>query len=161
MNARTDRRGDKHSRRTLARLNAVQALYQLEHDAREPKEIVAEFLQHRVGAELDGDQFKDSDKPLFEDIVLNTKAREAEIDGMIAATLEKERTTDRLEVVLRVLLRAATYEFLARIDSPAKVLIKEYVGIARTFFTGKEPSLVNGVLDKIAKQVRSAEFDGT
>ncbi|WP_373089828.1 transcription antitermination factor NusB, partial [Sneathiella sp.] len=98
---------------------------------------------------------------LFEDIVLNTKAREAEIDGMIAATLEKERTTDRLEVVLRVLLRAATYEFLARIDSPAKVLIKEYVGIARTFFTGKEPSLVNGVLDKIAKQVRSAEFDGT
>ena len=160
MNARSDRRGDKHSRRTLARLNAVQALYQLEQDdSRTAREVVEEFLLHRVGAEMDGDQFKDSDKPLFEDIVIHAKERQEEIDGMIAETLEKERKTDRLEVVLLVLLRAATYEFLARIDSPAKVLIKEYVGIARTFFTGKEPALVNGVLDKIAKRVRSAEFD--
>ncbi|MCF8468676.1 MAG: transcription antitermination factor NusB [Sneathiella sp.] len=160
MTARSERRGDKHSRRTLARLNAVQALYQLEQDdSRTAREVVEEFLLHRVGAEMDGDQFKDSDKPLFEDIVIHTKERQEEIDGMIAETLEKERKTDRLEVVLLVLLRAATYEFLARIDSPAKVLIKEYVGIARTFFTGKEPALVNGVLDKIAKRVRSAEFD--
>lgn len=159
MNKRAEKRGDKHSRRTLARLNAVQALYQLEHDEQDPRIVVEEFLQHRVGAEVDGDQFKDSDKPLFEDIVLNAKARQEEIDALITAALEKDRETGRLEVVLLALLRAATYEFLARIDMPAKVLIKEYVGIARTFFTGKEPSLVNGVLDNIAKQVRAAEFD--
>ncbi|MEH6547095.1 MAG: transcription antitermination factor NusB [Sneathiella sp.] len=159
MNKRAEKRGDKHSRRTLARLNAVQALYQLEHDDQDPRIVVEEFLQHRVGAEVDGDQFKDSDKPLFEDIVLNTKARQEEIDALISAALEKDRETGRLEVVLLAVLRAATYEFLARIDMPAKILIKEYVGIARTFFTGKEPSLVNGVLDNIAKQVRAAEFD--
>lgn len=159
MTARSEKRGDKHSRRTLARLNAVQALYQLEHDARSADEVVEEFLQHRIGAELDGDQFKDSDKPLFSDIVLNATARGEEIDALIADALEKDRTTDRLEVVLRALLRAATYEFLARVDMPAKVLIKEYVGIARSFFTGREPSLVNGVLDRIAKQVRPAEFE--
>jgi len=159
MNKRAEKRGDKHSRRTLARLNAVQALYQLEHDEQDPRIVVEEFLQHRVGAEVDGDQFKDSDKPLFEDIVLNAKARQEEIDALITAALEKDRETGRLEVVLLALLRAATYEFLARIDMPAKILIKEYVGIARTFFTGKEPSLVNGVLDNIAKQVRAAEFD--
>ena len=159
MNVRSEKRGDKHSRRTLARLNAVQALYQLEHDSKSPREVVDEFLLHRVGKELDGDQFKDSDKPLFEDIVLNTNARQTEIDALIAARLEKDRTTDRLEVVLLCLLRAATYEFLARIDMPAKVLIKEYVGIARTFFTGKEPALVNGVLDKIAKELRPGEFE--
>ncbi|USG60073.1 transcription antitermination factor NusB [Sneathiella marina] len=159
MSKRAEKRGDKHSRRTLARLNAVQALYQLEHDEQDPRIVVEEFLQHRVGAEVDGDQFKDSDKPLFEDIVLNTKARQEEIDALITAALEKDRETGRLEVVLLAVLRAATYEFLARIDMPAKILIKEYVGIARTFFTGKEPSLVNGVLDNIAKQVRAAEFD--
>jgi N utilization substance protein B len=159
MSNRTEKRGDKHSRRTLARLNAVQALYQLEHDDQPPQVVVEEFLTHRVGAEMDGDQFKDSDKPLFEDIVLHTKERQEEIDALISGVLEKDRTLDRLEVVLRTLLRAATYEFLARIDSPAKVLIKEYVGISRTFFTGKEPALVNGVLDKIAKQVRAAEFE--
>lgn len=159
MNARSEKRGDKHSRRTLARLNAVQALYQLEHDSRPAAEVVEEFLLHRVGKELDGDQFKDSDKPLFKDIVLNARARQEEIDALIAARLEKDRTTERLEVVLLCLLRAATYEFLARVDTPAKVLIKEYIGIARTFFTGKEPALVNGVLDKIAKELRSGEFD--
>jgi len=159
MTPREKKRGDKHSRRTLARLNAVQALYQLEHDPQAPKTVVDEFLAHRVGAEMDGDQFKDSDKPLFEDIVLHTKERQEEIDLLISGALEKDRTPDRLEVVLLAVLRAATYEFLARIDSPAKVLIKEYVGIARTFFTGKEPALVNGVLDKIAKQVRAAEFE--
>ena len=159
MNARSEKRGDKHSRRTLARLNAVQALYQLEHDSRPAVEVVEEFLLHRVGKELDGDQFKDSDKPLFKDIVLNARARQEEIDALIAARLEKDRTTERLEVVLLCLLRAATYEFLARVDTPAKVLIKEYIGIARTFFTGKEPALVNGVLDKIAKELRGGEFD--
>tara|TARA_R100000005_G_C4999629_1_gene206401 strand:- start:896 stop:1375 length:480 start_codon:yes stop_codon:yes gene_type:complete len=158
MNARSEKRGDKHSRRTLARLNAVQALYQLEHDPRPAEEVVEEFLLHRIGAELDGDQFKDSDKPLFRDIVIHTRERQAEIDALIADRLEKDRTTDRLEVVLLCLLRAATYEFLARIDSPAKVLIKEYIGIARSFFTGKEPALVNGVLDKIAKELRPGEF---
>ncbi|PHQ70328.1 MAG: transcription antitermination factor NusB [Sneathiella sp.] len=159
MTPREQRRGDKHSRRRLARLNAVQALYQLEHDAESPKIVVDEFLAHRIGAEMDGDQFKDSDKPLFEDIVLHTKERQEEIDLLIADALEKGRTPDRLEVVLLALLRAATYEFLGRVDMPAKLLIKEYVGIARTFFTGKEPALVNGVLDKIAKQVRAAEFE--
>ncbi|MBO0334425.1 transcription antitermination factor NusB [Sneathiella sp. CAU 1612] len=159
MNARNEKRGDKHSRRTLARLNAVQALYQMEHDNKPPQEVVEEFLLHRVGKELDGDQFKDSDKPLFEDIVLNTKARQEEIDKLIGDRLEKDRTTERLEVVLLCLLRAATYEFLARVDMPAKVLIKEYIGLARTFFTGKEPALVNGVLDKIAKELRTGEFD--
>lgn len=159
MNARSEKRGDKHSRRTLARLNAVQALYQLEHDNRPAAEVVEEFLQHRVGKELDGDQFKDSDKPLFKDIVLNAKARQEEIDRLISERLEKDRTPERLEVVLLCLLRAATYEFLARIDTPAKLLIKEYIGIARTFFTGKEPALVNGVLDKIAKELRGSEFD--
>ena len=95
MNVRSEKRGDKHSRRTLARLNAVQALYQLEHDSKSPREVVEEFLLHRVGKELDGDQFKDSDKPLFEDIVLNTAARQEEIDALIAARLEKDRKTDR------------------------------------------------------------------
>ena len=159
MKGRNAKRGDKHSRKTLARLNAVQALYQLEHDSKTAQEVVKEFLLHRVGAELDGDQFKDSDKPLFEDIVLNTKARQEEIDKLIADRLEKDRKTERLEVVLLCLLRAATYEFLARIDAPAKVLIKEYIGIARTFFTGNEPALVNGVLDKIAKELRHGEFE--
>ncbi|WP_334128754.1 transcription antitermination factor NusB [Sneathiella sp.] len=159
MNERSEKRGDKHSRRTLARLNAVQALYQLEHDQRPAEEVVEEFLQHRVGAELDGDQFKDSDKPLFRDIVIHTRERQAEIDALIAGRLEKDRTPERLEIVLLCLMRAATYEFMARIDTPAKVLIKEYIGIARSFFTGKEPALVNGVLDKVARELRPGEFE--
>ena len=159
MSNKSEKRGDKHSRRTLARLNAVQAFYQMGIEEQSASDIVEEFLTHRLGAEIDDVQFKDSDKALFKDLVIGAKERLEEIDEHIEAVLDKERTISRLELVLQATLRVAVYELLARIDSNAKVVISEYVGIAKTFFTGNEPSFVNGVLDRIARSVRSAEFD--
>lgn len=157
-NLKSLKRGDKHSRHSLARMNAVQALYQLENAEQSAADVIAEFKEHRLGTELDGDQFKDADKPLFEDIVLATWQRLEEIDAQILAALDKDRDLNRLEMIMRALLRAATYEFLARIDTPAKVLIKEYMDLSRAFFVGKEPVFVNGVLDKLAKTLRAGEF---
>ncbi len=159
MSNKSEKRGDKHSRRTLARLNAVQAFYQMGIEEQSASDIVEEFLTHRLGAEIDDVQFKDSDKALFKDLVIGAKERLEEIDEHIEAVLDKDRTISRLELVLQATLRVAVYELLARIDSNAKVVISEYVGIAKTFFTGNEPSFVNGVLDRIARSVRSAEFD--
>lgn len=159
MSNKSEKRGDKHSRRTLARLNAVQAFYQMGIEEQSATDVVEEFLTHRLGAEIDDVQFKDSDKALFKDLVLGATERLEEIDAHIESVLDKDRTLNRLELVLQATLRVAVYELLARIDSNAKVVITEYVGIAKTFFTGNEPSFVNGVLDSIARSVRSAEFD--
>jgi len=64
----------------------------------------------------------------------------------------------RLNLTLRSLLRAGVYELTWRPDVPALVIIKEYVSIAADFFDGKEPGMVNGILDKVAKKARAAEF---
>jgi N utilization substance protein B len=66
----------------------------------------------------------------------------------------------RLEVVLRAVMRAGAYELLARLEVPARVVLNEYVDIAHAFFAGKEPKLVNGVLDRIGHRLRPGELHG-
>ena len=120
--------------------------------------VVEQFLSHRLGAEIDGDQFKDTDKNLFRDLVTGADERLTEIDAEIQSKLDKERTLERLDLVMQACLRIAVYELMARIDTKAVVIITEYVALAKTFFTGKEPAFVNGVLDRIARDLRSSEF---
>lgn len=159
MSLKSEKRGDKHSRRTLARLNATQALYQMGMEESTAEEIVEQFLSHRVGAEIDGLQFKDADKNLFRDLVIGANERLEEIDAEINAHLDKDRTLEKLDLVMQACLRVAVYELLARIDTKALVLITEYVGLARSFFTGNEPAFVNGVLDRLARKIRAGEFE--
>lgn len=158
MSNKSEKRGDKHSRRTLARLNAVQAFYQMGMEECSAANVVEQFLSHRLGAEIDGDQFKDTDKNLFRDLVTGADERLTEIDAEIQSKLDKERTLERLDLVMQACLRIAVYELMARIDTKAVVIITEYVALAKTFFTGKEPAFVNGVLDRIARDLRPGEF---
>ncbi|WP_169568679.1 transcription antitermination factor NusB [Sneathiella limimaris] len=159
MSNKSEKRGDKHSRRTLARFSAIQALYQMSMEQVSAEEIVEEFMSYRLGAEIDGYQFKDSDKPLFKDLVIGTDERLAQIDEEIQATLDKDRKFEKLDHVMKACLRVAVYELIARIDTKAIVLITEYVGLARIFFSSKEPLFVNGVLDKVARKLRPGEFE--
>lgn len=62
-----------------------------------------------------------------------------------------------MEILLRVVLRAGAYELAFRPDIPAKVAINEYVDVAHAFYAGKEPGLVNAVLDRLARQVRGED----
>ena len=67
----------------------------------------------------------------------------------------------RLEAVLRAVLRAGAYELLARLEIPARVVLSEYVDLAHAFFSGKEPGLVNGVLDRVGEsKLRPDELHG-
>jgi N utilization substance protein B len=148
-------------KRGLARLAAVQALYQVELTAADPEAVVSEFLTHRLGREIDGDQYAEADRGFFTDLVKGCSGRRADVDGIVAAALPVDWPLARLESVLRAILRAGTYELLARSDVPARVAINEYVEIAHAFFSGKEPGMVNGVLDSIARTLRDAELSGT
>jgi transcription antitermination protein NusB len=148
-------------RRGLARLAAVQALYQIELTSAEAEAVVTEFSAHRFGHEIDGEQYADADRGFFADIVRGCSERRADVDAIVASALPPEWPLARLESVLRAILRAGTYELLARSDVPARVAINEYVEIAHAFFSGKEPGMVNGVLDRIARTLRGAELSGT
>jgi len=141
-------------KRSVARLAAVQALYQIDVSDAAPEAVIAEFQKHRLGREIDGDRYGEADPALFTDIVRGTIDRQADLDRALSAALTPDWPLERLETVLRAVLRAGAYELLARGDVPARVVISEYLDIAHAFFGGKEQGLVNGVLDKLAHVLR-------
>lgn len=141
--------------RSAARLAAVQALYQLAmSDEPKPKVVVEEYINHRLGAEIEGDQYVAADADLFGDIVLGGWERREEIDGTITGCLSSDWSLARLENIIHAIFRAAGYELVARPDVPTAVIINEYVDVAHGFYERAEASFVNGVLDKFAKAVR-------
>lgn len=147
-------------RRSVARLAAVQALYQIDLSDGSPDAVIAEFLRHRLGREIDGENYGEADTTLFAAIVKGVVARQAELDGALSEVLTPDWPLDRLETVLRAILRAGAFELLALTDVPARVVISEYLDIAHAFFAGKEPGLVNGVLDRIAHRLRPGGLEG-
>jgi N utilization substance protein B len=148
-------------KRSLARLAAVQALYQIELAGSEPEAVIAEFLAHRLGQEIDGERYADADRAFFRALVSGGSERREDIDRSIAAALPADWPLARLESVLRAIMRAGAYELLACPDVPARVAINEYVEIAHAFFSGKEPGMVNGVLDRLARTLRPDELTGS
>ncbi len=162
-------------RRSAARLAAVQALYEMDMAGAEADEVLEEFLQKRWrhGAAHDeaektaprgGDDTPDAaamtepDNEFLGDLVHGVSTRRQELDGLIAQALSGERTVDRLETLLRAILRGGAYELLAKPDVPAAVVITEYLNVAHAFFDDKGVSLVNGVLDHLAHNLRAGEF---
>ena len=146
-------------RRRVARLAAVQALYQLELNREiDPEAVVHEFSRHRFGREIDGDQYGEADLALFSDLVRGIAADQERLDDTISAALTEEWPLARLDSVLRAILRAGAYELVHRHDVPPRVSISEYTTVAHAFFSGKEPGLANGVLDKVGRSLRGAEM---
>ncbi len=160
MNGARRAASDKASRRGAARLAAVQALYQAELAAAPASRIIEEFLAHRLGREIDGESYAEADPEFFADVVRGTLERRQEIDEHLAGALVEGWPLERLHSTLRAMLRAATYELLARPDVPPRVVITEYLDIAHAFFQGAEPGFVNGVLDRLSHLLRPGELQG-
>ena len=147
------------ARRRAARLRAVQALYQIEQTGAEPDAVIAEFGPgRRPLAEAEEQAGREADPELFADLVRGAAREKARLDLMIGEVLVEGWTTERLSMVLLAILRVGAYELSARADVPPRVTINEYVELAHDFFGGKEPALVNAVLDRLAKRLRPGEM---
>ena len=145
----------KRSRaRSAARLAAVQALYQQEMEGTPTPQLLHEFHQHRFGETIDEVTLIDAEMDYFDDLVRGVTARAAEIDGKITGRLAEGWKLERLDRSMRAILRAGTYELLARPDVTVGTVIDEYLDVAHAFFDEKEVKFVNGLLDGIAKDVR-------
>lgn len=140
--------------RSAARLAAVQALYQQEMEGTPTPKLLHEFHQHRFGETIDGATLVDAEMDYFDDVVRGVTDRREEIDGLITARLAEGWKIDRLDRSMRAILRAGTYELLARADVTVGTVIDEYLDVAHAFFDEKEVKFVNGLLDRIAKDVR-------
>ncbi len=141
--------------RSAARLAAVQALYQQHMEGTALTKLLNEFHQHRLGMEVDDDQFAEAEVEFFDDVVGGVDARKDEIDAMIAAKLSEGWTIARMDKTMLQILRCGSYEILARADVPAPAVINEYVDVAKAFFDDREAKFANGILDTIAKEARN------
>jgi transcription antitermination protein NusB len=146
------------SRRQAARLAAVQALYQWQEGGDEPAAIIEQFLNVRTGEAGEGGMRRDADKPLFKDVVEGTVSHKEELEKTVSAALAENWTWSRIDRLVRAILLAGTYELMHRRDVPPKVAINEYVSIAHAFYGQGEPTFVNSVLDRVARQERAAEL---
>lgn len=147
-------------RRSAARLFAVQALYQIERRGAAPDAVIQEFLEHRQEQEIDGERLVTPDLGRFRELVSGVSAEIEDLDNMLLAVLDTDWTLERLETLLLVILRAGIFEIASRQDVPPRVVITEYVDVAHAFYSGKEPGLVNGVLDRVARDLRGEELAG-
>lgn len=142
--------------RRAARLAAVQALYQLEQTGNRAEAVIAEFAAHRMarGQGADGADLAPADRKLFAEIVRGVAAEVSQIDDMLSAVLSEDWRIERLESILRAIMRAGAFELVHRPDVPPRVVISEYLAVADAFFSDRETAMVNGVLDKLAHELR-------
>ena len=153
-----DARALRRRMRSAARLYAVQALYQMEAMGQGLDRVRAEFEDHRFGMTVDGVEFSEGNVDHFRDTLSEAVSRQAAIDQMTDRALAERWPIARIDPVLRALFRAAGAELLAT-ETPPKVVITEYIEVARAFFPeGREPKFVNAVLDHMAREMRPEAF---
>ena len=145
---------------SAARLAAVQALYQMDVAGTDAADVVAEFRDHRMAEAQDGGGCKDADAGFFADLVTGVVRAQRRIDPLLNARLAEGWRLSRIDSILRAILRAAAYELLERPDVPVKVTITEYLDVSHAFFEGEEPAVVNGILDRLARELRPDELNG-
>ena len=146
------------NQRGAARLAAVQALYQMDVGGAPLPAVVAEFEAHRLGRELEGEVMRPADAGFFRSLVGGVVDEQRRIDPVIHEALPPTWPLTRIDLTLRAVLRCGVFELMERRDVPARVVITEYVDVARAFFEADEPGLVNGLLDTVARTWRPDEF---
>ena len=154
----SEKRRSKPVERAAARLGAVQALYQMDLSGSDVGETLAQFSSRAVGENFEDGDCGEADYKHLRDVVDGVVREQKIIDPVVDAILDKAWPLHRLDSTVRAILRAAAYELMFMERVPARVAISEYVDVADAFFGKEEPRFVNGVLDRLARQHRPAEF---
>jgi len=152
------RAGSRAQLRSSARLAAVQALYQMEIAGTDLSDVLAEYEGLRIGQELEGEHYREADRDFFRDLVSGVVREQRPVDRRVDAVLRAGWPLTRLDAIVRAILRAGAYEIAYRTDVPPRVTISEYVDVAKAFFGVEEPRLVNGVLDRLAHDLRPEDL---
>ena len=149
---------DKKQMKSASRLYAVQALFQMESSGQTVESVTKEFETHRFGAVYDDDEMAEGDVDHFRAIMDHAVNYQAMIDQMTDRALVAKWPIDRIDPVIRALFRAAGAE-MTQMITPPKVVINEYVDVAKAFFPeGKESKFVNAVLDHMAREAKPDAF---
>lgn len=139
------------NQRGAARLAAVQALYQMDVGRQSLEDTLSQFGTIHVGREIEGEEYLPADADFFRQIVTGVIKGQLQIDPAVDQALVDTWPMGRIDATLRAILRAAVFELLKRKDIPSRVVITEYVDVAKAFYEDEAPKMVNAVLDQVAK----------
>ena len=142
--------------RSVARLAAVQALYQMEVTGAGVEAVIREFRDHRFDRDLEGEPLAQADEAFFADLARGVVEAQQSLDQAIASRLVVGWRFERIDATVRAILRCAAFELTRRREIPREVVINEYLELTKSFFNGPEAGFVNGVLDSIARDDRAA-----
>ena len=142
--------------RGASRLAVVQALYQMEMAGQDSEDAIAEFIEHRMGQELEGQHYVEADHKYFAGIVRGVIERQDEIDQALARATGKKWSFDRIDTIMRAILRASSYEFLGFATVPIRVIVDEYLKVAAAFYQDRseEMNFLSGILYHVAREFR-------
>ena len=144
--------------RTAARIAAVQGLYQMDLAQTDLNAVIGEFCGLRFKQAEPDDAIAGADATFFAELLQGVVRRQRDIDPIVDEQLATGWRLGRVDSILRAILRAGVFELLERTDVPVRVVINEYIDIAHAFFAEDEPKVVNGILDKLARRLRSSEI---
>ena len=134
--------------RSNARKKAMQALYQWSMTGNDLNEIEVQFHAEQNMEKVDQDY--------FHELLHKVPEQVDELDEAMAPHLD--RKVNELDPVEQAILRLSTYEMKNRLDVPYKVVLNEAIELAKIFGADKSHKYVNGVLDKLARELRSIEM---
>ncbi len=134
--------------RQRARRLLVQALYQWQVSGDDPGEIVVQFTDERGIGRADVAYFRD----LMRAVPAGIEAIDAKIEPWL------QRSLALVDPVERAILRLACYELSERWDVPARVVIDEAVELAKGFGAQQGHRFINGVVDRLAHELRPHEM---
>jgi len=144
--------------KSASRLYAVQALFQMEASDQGMNEVRDQFVDHRFGATLEGEEYAEGNIDLFDALLFMAVNQQAAIDQMTDRALVAKWPIDRIDPTLRAVFRSAGAELIIN-ETPPKVAIVEYVEVAKAFFPdGNETRFVNAVLDHMAREAHPDKF---
>ena len=150
------------NRRSVARLAAVQALYEVDLVNANIEIVLENFFAKRwLPSEFNTDTKSsqiEPDRDWLVNLVQGVATSRDTLDSHIGRALSGKWTVERLETLIRVILQSAVFELINKPNVPASVIINEYLNVAHAFFEGPENKLVNGVLDRLARDLRTGEL---
>lgn len=148
---------------TNARLLAVQAVYAKEFSPDSWDKITSRFLLGEIGGRVikDGVAGRESeidlqpaDAKLFTKLIKEVREKEEEINELIQNNMGEKLDYERLEILMKCILKVGIAEFYANPNLDSPIIINEYIELTHSFFEGPETKIVNAILDKFSKVIR-------
>jgi N utilization substance protein B len=147
-------------RKSAARLAAIQAIYSRDMDdySKSPALLTLDVIGYYNDQNIDDEQLIIPDEKFLARVIDSTIKNIEDLDQIISEFLSDNWSLDKINPVIKAILRCAICEIKYMYDVPAKVIINEYTTLAKSFYGNKEIGFVNSILDKISTNIREQEF---